>query len=158
VDRPLSRRARPLPGHEGGLDGAAGPPRPGRAQEGRGQNQLGLRGKRRPTHRHCRPGLPGLFFGYVLPVHKYKQTNLHLRPFFPGKNSIPNMLTTPPSARQPDNTCRIFCLLGDNFYFSAVLRIRIRRIRIFLGLLDPDPSINTRFGSVSGSFYHQAKK
>jgi hypothetical protein len=26
------------------------------------------------------------------------------------------------------------------FYFTALLRIRIRRIRMFLGLLDPDPN------------------
>ncbi len=71
--------------HKGGLGGAADPPRAGRAQEGRGQNQLGLRGKRRPTQRHCRQGLPGLFFGYVLSVpvlYKYKQTSLHSRNTF----------------------------------------------------------------------------
>ncbi len=34
-----------------------------------------------------------------------------------------------------------------------VLRIRIRRIRMFLGLLDPDP-FSQRYGSGSGFFYH----
>jgi hypothetical protein len=37
---------------------------------------------------------------------------------------------------------------------QAVLRIRIRRIRMFLGLLDPDP-LSQSYGS--GSFSHQAK-
>jgi hypothetical protein len=36
---------------------------------------------------------------------------------------------------------------------KAVLRIRIHRIHMFLGLLDSDQ----RYGSWSGSFYHQAK-
>jgi hypothetical protein len=40
-------------------------------------------------------------------------------------------------------------------FAAVVLRIRIYRIHVVLGLLDPYPgSINQRFGSGSGSFYH----
>jgi hypothetical protein len=36
----------------------------------------------------------------------------------------------------------LFTLLGNiSLRFQAVLRIRIRRIRMFLGLLDPDPLV-----------------
>jgi hypothetical protein len=40
-----------------------------------------------------------------------------------------------------------------------MLRIRIRRIRMFLGLLDPDPDplIRGTYRYGSGSFYHHAK-
>ncbi len=38
--------------------------------------------------------------------------------------------------------------------FNAVLRIRIRRIHMFLGLADPD-LLSQIYGS--GSFYHQSK-
>jgi hypothetical protein len=40
-------------------------------------------------------------------------------------------------------------------FLQSVLRIRIRRIHIFLGLPDPDPLV--RCGSGPGSFYHQGK-
>jgi hypothetical protein len=39
----------------------------------------------------------------------------------------------------------------------SVLRIRIRRIHMFLGLLNPDLLVRDRYESGSGSFYHQAK-
>ncbi len=54
-------------------------------------------------------------------------------------------------------------LLGDplevvsgttNSKQKSVLRIRIRRIRMFLGPLDPDPLVR---GTDPGAFYHQAK-
>ncbi len=41
---------------------------------------------------------------------------------------------------------------GDPPTIKAVLCIRIWRIRMFLGLLDPDPLVRGRYGSVS--FYH----
>ncbi len=40
---------------------------------------------------------------------------------------------------------------------KPVLRIRIPRIRMFLGLLDPDPEVLGGTDPESGSFYHQAK-
>jgi hypothetical protein len=42
---------------------------------------------------------------------------------------------------------------GKYFNLTAVFRIRIHRIEMFLGL--PDPDITQRYGS--GSFYHHAK-
>ena len=58
--------------------------------------------------------------------------------------------------------------------FLAVLRIRIHRIHVFFGLLDPDPDLlvrvmdsdpdllvrgmnSARIHTCSGSFYHHAK-
>jgi hypothetical protein len=48
---------------------------------------------------------------------------------------------------------------GFSFGLPPVLRIRIRRIHMFLGLLDPGLLVTQRYMSGSGSFYHlhQAK-
>jgi hypothetical protein len=55
-----------------------------------------------------------------------------------------------------------YCFLYVCF-FQPVLRIRIRiqirRIRMFLGLLDPDPLVSgLDLDPESGSFHHQVKK
>jgi len=53
--------------------------------------------------------------------------------------------------------CR-FNKRGLKIFFLPVLRIRIRRIHMFLGLSDPDPLVRaSESGAGSGSFYHQAK-
>jgi hypothetical protein len=56
-------------------------------------------------------------------------------------------------------SCAVLTSIHKNAVLRIRIRIRIRRIHMFLGLLDPDsdPLVRGMDPAGSGSFYHQEK-